>query len=140
MSQPFLDSSGWGVQVREASRFDSAGSLNPGSGRGWQSAEIQVEEDVVLQVEQSARWPQGLVQRGDRGQGEGVATGADQHRSDGDVQTGQRAGLEEPGDRDASTFDEDASQAPCPKGLEYRRRREADPTVVRVVALRGVVW
>ena len=60
------------------------------------SAQVEVEQHVVAELELPARGAQGAVERRDGGQGEGVAARPDEQRRDGDVQARQHAGAEEP--------------------------------------------
>ena len=60
------------------------------------SAQVEVEQHVVAELELPARGAQGAVERRDGGQGEGVAARSDEQRRDGDVQARQHAGAEEP--------------------------------------------
>ena len=60
------------------------------------SAQVEVEQHVVAELELPARRAQGAVERRDGGQGEGVAARSDEQRRDGHVQARQHAGAEEP--------------------------------------------
>ena len=59
-----------------------------------ESAQVQVEQHVVAELEAPAPRAQGAVERRDRRQGEGVAARPDEQRRHGDVQAGQHAGAE----------------------------------------------
>lgn len=63
--------------------------------RRGESAQIEVEQHVVAELEPPARRAQGAVERGNGRQGEGLAARSDDQRRDGDVQAGQHAGAEE---------------------------------------------
>ena len=57
-------------------------------------AEVEVEQDVVAKPEDSAGWPQRLVERLDRPEHEGGATRSDEQRRDGDLQAVDHPGVD----------------------------------------------
>ena len=71
-------------------RRERAGVRRPG-----ESAQIQVEQHVVAELEPPARRAEGAIERENGRQGEGLAARSDDQRRDGDVQAGQHAGAEE---------------------------------------------
>ena len=88
-------------------------------------AQIQIEQDVVAKTEVAAWWAKRLVERLDRIESQGRPAGSDEERGHRDVQPIHEAGLQEAGDGDSPTLDENPPIPLVSKRLDDGSRIEA---------------
>ena len=100
------------------------GQAAPNSSGGSGATQVQLEEGVIVERETSCRRAQRRVEGIDRCHLQAWPPGADQQRSDQQVQVINTACFNELGYRNATAFHEDASMAEMTKRINHRLWRE----------------